>query len=135
MDESAKLQQFELQNVLGVGKYGKVTRAWDTVRKLTVALKEVKIENEDEGIPITTLREIVLLKGIKHPNVVELIDTIVDTENSKIYLVLEFMDSDLALFIKEAQGVNKLMQKVRLPEDHVRNACRLGLYPQLQDFA
>lgn len=119
MDESAKLLQFELQTVLGIGKYGKVTRAWDNVRKTTVALKEIKIENEDEGIPITTLREIVLLKGIKHRNVVELIDTIVDTENSKIYLVLEFMDSDLSLFIREAHGINKLMQKVCLSENYV----------------
>lgn len=36
-----------------------------------VALKKIKLEKEDDGVPSTAIREISLLKGIKHPNVVE----------------------------------------------------------------
>jgi len=35
-----------------------------------VALKKIKLEKEDDGVPSTAIREISLLKGIKHPNVV-----------------------------------------------------------------
>lgn len=107
-----KLDQFEIKSVLGVGKYGRVSKAWDKTRQTNVAIKEIQVENQDEGIPITTLREIVLLKGIKHRNVVELLDTVVDTEHSRIYLVLEFMDCDLSSFVAKSQGLTKLQQKV-----------------------
>ena len=36
-----------------------------------VADKEIKLENEDEGIPSTAMREISILKELKHPNIVE----------------------------------------------------------------
>jgi cyclin-dependent kinase len=36
-----------------------------------VALKKIKLEKEDDGVPSTAIREISLLKGIKHPNVVQ----------------------------------------------------------------
>ena len=35
-------------------------------------LKTVKFEKEDDGVPSTAIREISLLKNLKHPNVVEL---------------------------------------------------------------
>ncbi len=36
-----------------------------------MALKKIRLENEDEGIPSTALREISILKELKHPNIVE----------------------------------------------------------------
>ena len=36
-----------------------------------VALKKIRPEKEDDGVPSTAIREISLLKGLKHPNVVE----------------------------------------------------------------
>ena len=35
------------------------------------ALKKIKLECEDEGVPGTTLREVSLLKELHHPNVVQ----------------------------------------------------------------
>ena len=41
-------------------------------KKKIVALKKVKLENEDEGVPSTALREISILKELKpHPNIVK----------------------------------------------------------------
>ena len=37
-----------------------------------VALKKIRLEKEDDGVPSTAIREISLLKGLRHPNVVEL---------------------------------------------------------------
>ena len=36
-----------------------------------VALKKIRLEKEDDGVPSTAIREISLLKGLRHPNVVE----------------------------------------------------------------
>jgi cyclin-dependent kinase len=36
-----------------------------------VALKRIRLDNEDEGVPCTAIREIALLKELKHPNIVK----------------------------------------------------------------
>jgi cyclin-dependent kinase 2 len=41
-----------------------VYKARDTLNKETVALKKIKLENEDEGVPSTAMREISILKEL-----------------------------------------------------------------------
>ena len=48
-----------------------VFRCRDLVTNEYVALKKIRLEKEDDGVPSTAIREISLLKGIKHPNIVE----------------------------------------------------------------
>ena len=43
----------------------------DTKTGEMVALKKIRLEKEDDGVPSTAIREISLLKGLRHPNVVE----------------------------------------------------------------
>lgn len=35
-----------------------------------VAMKKIRLESEEEGVPSTAIREISLLKELQHPNVV-----------------------------------------------------------------
>lgn len=58
-----------------------------------MALKRIFSRAEQEGFPITALREIKLLKQVRHPNIVELLDMAADKEG--IYMVFPFMDHDL----------------------------------------
>jgi serine/threonine protein kinase len=53
------------------GTYGVVWRVLDMVTDEIVAKKQIRLENEDEGIPSTAMREISILKELKHPNIVE----------------------------------------------------------------
>lgn len=55
-----------------------------------MALKKIFSRAEQEGFPITALREIKLLKQLRHPNVVELLDMAADKDS--IYMVFPFMD-------------------------------------------
>jgi len=58
-----------------------------------VALKKIRLESEDEGIPSTAIREIALLKELQHDNIVKLHDVI--HTDRKLTLVFEYLDQDL----------------------------------------
>ncbi len=66
-----------------------------------VALKRVLILNEKEGVPVTALREIRILKSITHPNVIQLRE-IAYTKGSRekrsrgdLCMVFPYMDHDV----------------------------------------
>lgn len=56
---------------LGEGTYGVVYRARSKTTGQLVALKKVRMDAWDEGVPATALREISVLREVKHPNIVE----------------------------------------------------------------
>eukprot|EP01063_Lacrimia_lanifica_P023540 TRINITY_DN3110_c0_g1_i1.p1 TRINITY_DN3110_c0_g1~~TRINITY_DN3110_c0_g1_i1.p1 ORF type:complete len:308 (+),score=103.33 TRINITY_DN3110_c0_g1_i1:139-1062(+) len=87
---------------VGEGTYGVVYKAKDKVSGQLVALKRMRLEVEDEGIPCSALREILLLKELKHPNIVSLID--VAHSEKKLTLVFEFMDQDLKMYLDSHSG-------------------------------
>ena len=75
-----RYQKIEKNSTVGEGTYGVVYKAKDKQTDSFVALKRIRLEVEDEGIPSTTLREISVLRQLKHPNIVELIGKCVYVE-------------------------------------------------------
>lgn len=57
----------------------------------------MKIDNSEEGVPSTAIREIALLKELNHRNVVQLFE--VFCKPGKLVLVFEYLDSDLKKFM------------------------------------
>jgi serine/threonine protein kinase len=106
-----RYQKIEKNGAVGEGTYGVVYKGLDLWTKTYVALKRIKLETEDEGIPCTTLREIAVLRQLRHPNIVELTDVV--QQSWRLYLVFEFVDQDL----------KKEMDKHRnpLPYDTIRS--------------
>lgn len=84
---------------MGEGAYGVVYKAIDRLsdNNKEVALKKIRLEVEDEGIPITALREIILLRQLDHPNVVNLENVVM--EPGRLYLVFELVDTDLKKYM------------------------------------
>ena len=52
------------------GTYGVVYKARHKKTQRTVAMKKIRLESEEEGVPSTAVREISLLKELQHPNIV-----------------------------------------------------------------
>lgn len=71
MGNANGLEKYQKKEKLGEGTYGVVFRALNTETGEIVAIKKIRLEKEDDGVPSTAIREISLLKNLKHPNIVE----------------------------------------------------------------
>lgn len=86
---------FEGQIRIDEGTYGVVFQATDTQTGEKVALKRVKLQKEREGFPITALREVTLLLRLKHPNIINVREVVVDRTLQKVYMVMDYCEHDL----------------------------------------
>ena len=90
--------QFEKLAKVGEGTYGSVYKARDRETGGLVALKRVKLGGsgfDREGMPLTSLREIALLRRLRHPNVVRLHEVAVGSKLDSVFLVFEYCEHEL----------------------------------------
>ena len=64
------MEKYQKIEKIGEGTYGVVYKAKNRLTGDLVALKKIRLEAEDEGIPSTAIREISILKELQHPNIV-----------------------------------------------------------------
>ncbi|NXK69114.1 CKD18 kinase, partial [Sylvietta virens] len=83
-----KLETYIKLDKLGEGTYATVFKGRSKLTENLVALKEIRLEHE-EGAPCTAIREVSLLKNLKHANIVTLHD-IIHTERC-LTLVFEYL--------------------------------------------
>lgn len=94
---SADMDMFQKVEKIGEGTYGVVYKARNKETGQLVALKKIRLDLETEGVPSTAIREISLLKELKHPNIVRLLDVV--HSEKKLYLVFEFLSQDLKKYM------------------------------------
>ncbi|OMJ09278.1 Cell division control protein 2-like protein [Smittium culicis] len=82
---------------IGEGTYGVVYKAIDKKTGETVAMKKIRLEGDDDGVPSTAIREISILKELQHTNIVRLLDIV--HNDTKLYLVFEFLDLDFKKYM------------------------------------
>ena len=92
--------QFE---TLGEGAYGVVYMALDLEDdERRVALKKIKLEHAgSEGMSSSALREITLLRLLRHKNIVSLENVVMEPE--RLSLIFELMDTDLSKYLKSCR--------------------------------
>ncbi|RDW89618.1 kinase-like protein [Coleophoma cylindrospora] len=98
------VEDYEKLNDIEEGAYGWVSRAKDMTTGKVVALKRLKMENAQDGIPVTGIREIQTLMDCEHPNIVTLQEVVVGEDMSKIeniFLVLDFLEHDLKTLLED----------------------------------
>jgi serine/threonine protein kinase len=124
-----ELEKYIKLDKVGEGTYGVVYKCRNKDSQELVALKKIRLENEDEGIPSTAIREISILKQMKHPNIVNLIDLI--HGDKKLYLVFEFMDHDLKKFL-DINGCALPPQLVKVKYQYLHSISRIYIKLYLQ---
>ncbi|KAF7157845.1 hypothetical protein CNMCM5623_002279 [Aspergillus felis] len=119
------MENYQKIEKIGEGTYGVVYKAREVNHpNRVVALKKIRLEAEDEGVPSTAIREISLLKEMKHPNVVRLFN-IVYVDRCKLYLVMELLDCDLKKYM-DALPIHEGGRGRTLPDGSMPSA-NLGL--------
>ncbi|KAF5576932.1 CMGC CDK CRK7 kinase [Fusarium pseudocircinatum] len=81
------------ESVVGSGTYGKVFKGLNVYTKGMVALKRIRMEGERDGFPVTAIREIKLLQSLRHVNIVNLQEVMV--ERNDCFMVFEYLSHDL----------------------------------------
>ncbi|KAJ1611548.1 putative cyclin-dependent kinase 3 [Cryptosporidium canis] len=141
-DDAQDLEKnYSMVRVIGEGTYGVV---WEGLRKDTgevVALKKIRFDSDeilDEvGLPSTAIREIVLLRELKHPNIVALLE--VSCTGMQIWLIFEYCEIDLRRYLKQNRkkglSINQVKSLLRqllsgLAYCHGRRILHRDLKPQ-----
>lgn len=118
---TANLNNYQKIEKIGEGTYGVVYKAIYKPDNANVALKKIRLEGEEDGIPSTSLREISVLRELTHPNIVKLIDVIMDA--TKIYLVFEFLYMDLKKYIDDQKNQGSRID-IDLTTSYVFQLCQ-----------
>ncbi|XP_046339429.1 cyclin-dependent kinase 17-like isoform X2 [Haliotis rufescens] len=130
-----KIESYTKLDKLGEGTYATVFKGKSRLTDNLVALKEIRLEHE-EGAPCTAIREVSLLRDLKHANVVTLHD-IIHTEKS-LTLVFEYLEKDLKQYMDDCGNIMSmtnvkifLYQLLRgLAYCHKRRVLHRDLKPQ-----
>ncbi|XP_053468304.1 mitogen-activated protein kinase 15 isoform X1 [Ictalurus furcatus] len=94
--------KYEIKRRLGKGAYGIVWKAVDRKTGETVAVKKIFDAFRNRTDAQRTFREIMFLQEFgDHPNIIKLLNVIRAQNDKDIYLVFEYMDTDLYAVIKK----------------------------------
>ncbi|KAH7440143.1 hypothetical protein KP509_04G093500 [Ceratopteris richardii] len=101
--EYGDASRYKIQEIIGKGSYGVVCSAMDTHTGERVAIKKINDIFEHVSDATRILREIKLLRILRHPDIVEIKHIMLPPsgrEFKDIYVVFELMESDLHQVIK-----------------------------------
>ncbi|KAF6204871.1 hypothetical protein GE061_019035 [Apolygus lucorum] len=119
MDDYVKIEK------IGEGTYGVVFKGKHKKTGDLVAIKKIRMDSEDEGIPSTAMREISILKELQHPNIVGLLK-VIDENESRLYLIFEFLTMDLKKHL-DSYGTNEYMS-AGLLQSYTYQLCQAILF-------
>lgn len=138
--EYGDASRYKIQEVIGKGSYGVVCSAIDTHTGAKVAIKKIHDIFEHISDAARILREIKLLRLLRHPDIVEIKHIMLPPSRKDfkdIYVVFELMESDLHQVIKANDDLTKehyqffLYQLLRaLKYIHTANVYHRDLKPK-----
>ncbi|KAK3232768.1 hypothetical protein CYMTET_56895 [Cymbomonas tetramitiformis] len=95
------LRKYEIVQKLGKGAYGIVWKAIDKKTRETVALKKIFDAFQNATDAQRTFREIMFLQELNnHENIIRLLNVLKAENDRDIYLIFEFMETDLHAVIR-----------------------------------
>ena len=104
-----QVNDYRILDVVGEGAYGKVYKVTDSAHNI-YAMKSLRLNYQDKKNIEYAQREIEMLKKLKHPNIVDLIDFI--EQDSHVFIRMGYMDTDLKQFLgKNSQRLSMRLLK------------------------
>lgn len=93
------MNKYEVLGIVGEGAYGVVLKCRNKETTEIVAIKKFKESDDDENLRKTTLREVKILRMLRHNNIVSLKEAF--KRKSKLYLVFEYVEKNLLEVLEE----------------------------------
>ncbi len=102
-------RKYDIAQKLGKGAYGIVWKAVDRKTKETVALKKIFDAFQNATDAQRTIREIIFLQQMEgHENIVQLHNVLKADNDRDIYLIFEYMETDLHASVTQRGSFNDL---------------------------
>ncbi|TEB36700.1 Pkinase-domain-containing protein [Coprinellus micaceus] len=98
-ENSERQKKWLKDKKIGEGTYAVVYQGREAGTNRKIAIKKIKVGQFKDGLDMSAIREVKFLRELKHKNVIELLD--VFSAKTNLNLVLEFLDSDLEMIIKD----------------------------------
>lgn len=117
-----KIESYAKLHRLGKGTYATVYLGRSRLSNDLVALKEI-LKEHDEGAPCTAIREVSLLRLLRHNNIVTLHD--ICHTPKKLTLVFEYVGPDMYAYMKENNHLLS-MQNVKVSHLEANKPLDLG---------
>ncbi|XP_033734898.1 cyclin-dependent kinase-like 1 isoform X3 [Pecten maximus] len=130
------MEKYEKLTKIGEGSYGVVFKCRNKESGMTVAIKRFVESEEDPLIKKIAMREIRMLKQLKHPNLVNLIE--VFRRKKRLHLVFEYVDHTVLHELERSpRGVNEDLVKKIVSQTleavnfcHIRNCIHRDVKPE-----
>ena len=121
-------ERYHLIALLGSGSYGTVVKAYDNEHKVFVALKRIGNALYSKQNAKRTLREIVALNRVSHPNVAELLDVFVKpaTTGARKFIGGKFVATSLDVYLsfELAEGGDLYNLRGQMDGEEVRSLMK-----------
>ena len=101
-----------------------------STQRILRRLKKIRMDGEKDGFPVTAVREIKLLQSLRHENVVQLQEVMV--ENNDCFMVFEYLAHDLTGLLNHPTFKLEHSHKKHLSRTAFR---RLELPPPSAEFS
>ncbi|KAK3818400.1 MAG: kinase-like domain-containing protein [Benniella sp.] len=106
---------YEALESIGSGSFGLIRKVRRKADGKILARKEIDYRRMSQKEKEQLVSEVNILRDLKHPNIVEFLERVIDRENSFIYILMEYCEGgDLASVIKRHRE-----KKVPIPEEFV----------------
>jgi len=124
-------RKYEIAQKLGKGAYGIVWKAMDKKSKDTVALKKIFDAFQNATDAQRTFREIIFLQQMdEHENIVKLQNVLKADNDRDIYLIFEYMETDLHAVIR-ANILEEIHKQYIMYQSYKALMCALLLMERL----
>ena len=112
---AACFEKYEWLEEIGRGSFGSVSKVRRRTDGKILVWKELNYGKMSEKEKQMLVSEVNILRELNHPNIVRYYDRVIDRENAKIFIVMEYCEGgDISTMIKSSRRSKKY-----LPEDMV----------------